>query len=200
MADKTLDDHDGEFYKTYGRAMAAWVELERSLGSILVVVGGLTPEVAGAVYYSANSFRSRAAMLRACVPFAKTIPAGRDFLTGIINRAVAYSDTRNTLAHERHMMNLFDTRLTEEEDPDFVFQISIGTNAQRLSHKGIRNAALNFFYLNQVIVVCLGQAKPVREPELALALLDLMPRDPVARVADLKKASLLSAEIERSPR
>lgn len=54
-----LDEANNKFYSVYGRAMAAWSELERGLAVILVRVAGLTPQLAGAIYYSANSFQGR---------------------------------------------------------------------------------------------------------------------------------------------
>jgi hypothetical protein len=43
-----------------------------------------------AVFYSARSFQGRVDMVRALVEFARTIPAGRTFLTDALNVASAY--------------------------------------------------------------------------------------------------------------
>lgn len=196
MASGNIDDIDSEFYRAYGRAMASWSELERGLGSILVSVTGLSPKLAGAIYYSAKSFQGRADMVLACIPFAKTVPAGRAFLTKLVNRAVAYSSIRNALAHNRHMMHVLHGR-----DGDLAFELSIVApdGIKDLTLQGIVNAAHNFTYLNQILVLSMGRKKLIREPELSLALLDLMPHDPVATAVDLTAANALAKEIEQFP-
>jgi len=145
MAGYRVEDVDGEFYRAYGRAMASWSELERGLGTILVRVTGLSPKMAGAIFYSARSFQGRAEMVQACIPFAKTTPAGKAFLTGLVNRAGGYAKTRNALAHDRHMMHVH-----RSADPHLTFKMTIEApdGIVSLEIRGVTNAAQNFTYLN----------------------------------------------------
>ena len=187
-----LDKADRDFYLIYGRTMAAWSDLEGALGAILVRTANLAPDVAMAIYYSARSFQGRAEMILACIPFAKTIPAGKTFLTGVVNRASAYSGARNTFAHDRHMLML-------DIDASRVDRLISSPKGSTVGLEEIQRAGVNFAYLAMLLGLSLGHTRLLREPELSLELLALMPLDPVSTAVDLIRANEIALEIGRAP-
>lgn len=191
-----LRDADKDFYLVYGETMAAWAMLERSVCDLFGRMIGLPDKRAKALFFSANSFNGRAAMAQSAVQFAKTVPEGREFLTRYIRLAKDYSLTRNQLAHDNHQLYV--------EWPDGGAKAPRRRIEDHVTRDGIEleqivNAGTNFRYLSFVVPLSLGQTKLLREPSLSLALLDLMPTDPVASRIDLNAANPLGAELQHHP-
>lgn len=102
---------DRDFYLAYGHALGAWAQVERSVANLFGRIHRLDRVRAHAIFFSANSWAGRAAMAQASVPFAKTTPAGKKFLTQSISLASVYSVTRNTLAHDGHALHIDTSNL-----------------------------------------------------------------------------------------
>ncbi|WP_332770310.1 hypothetical protein [Phenylobacterium sp.] len=178
-----------EFYENYGRTMAAWGYLERCLSEALARLAGLSPQMADAIFYSANSFSGRSAMVMACVPFARTVPVGKTFLTKAVLLANEYALTRNTLAHDHHELDW-----PEGGEPQWLIRSPRG--GPTLSPDQIRNADHNFSLLTYIIGLSWKRGSQLLDPELSLALLRLMPRDAAAPTADHNEVNRLSDELQ----
>lgn len=180
MAVIDLNEVDANFYLPYGRAMGAWAQLEQSLGLIFMRLVELDWARAEAVYYSARSFQGRAEMVQACIQFARIIPAGKIFLSRSVGLASNYAQARNRLAHDPHILKI------EEDDA--------GLNARRfiqplrrpdpVTPELAERIRLNFANLAALNEFSLGRQKLLREPELSLELLDLLPTDAEATGTD----------------
>lgn len=190
-----LEAADKDFYLVYGQTMAAWAMLERSVAELFARINDLPAKRANAIFFSANSFKGRYQMAQAGVRFAKTLPPGKSFLTRYLKLASTYSDTRNQLAHDNHQAYFrwedgIATAIMERRIEDHV-------SREGLTVDQIQTAGINFRYLSFIVPLSMGQTRLLREPELSLELLRLMPENPVARSIDLNEANRLGAELQR---
>jgi hypothetical protein len=184
-----LEDADKTFYLRYGHALAAWAGLERSVADMFARIHSLPRDRAHAIFFSANSWSGRARMASASIPFAKTIPAGKTFLADAIKLANTYSLTRNALAHDRHQLYL------DADAPKVERRITPHVSGPEITLEQMQMAGVNFAYLGQIIELSFGRQTLLREPELSLALLRLMPGDPVSQIVDLNAANPLGKEL-----
>jgi hypothetical protein len=192
-----MDEIDGAFYLAYGRAMAGWSSVERSLGGVFARITHLSDPVATAVYYSAKSLQGRVEMVRAVIPFARTVPPGREFLTRSCSLISSWSATRNRLAHDPHVLHVDQT--DDIARPKVTRKISSMKAAEPVELEHLERAQLNFNFLAMVIAISLAQRRLLRDPELSLALLDLLPADPARTGIDLEAANSLSMRIGQIP-
>jgi hypothetical protein len=190
-----FDARERAFYLAYGEAMAHWAELEHYLGNLFIILTGLAPDLGRSIFYSARSFLGRADMVTACIPFAKTLPQGMAFLDGVVKRARQYVPARNALAHDRH-----EIWSDWGEGGDTVRRQIKPLSGDAIAIGDLANAAFNFHYLAEILKVSIGRKKLVPEPELSLALLALLPVDPLASVEYRTKAEPLRSELERLQR
>lgn len=89
-----------KFNAEYGAALVQWGIIEQRLCFWFVYLTGMPEAMARSVFYDAtNSFSARNQLLR-CITETATITDGlRKCLTTILNKAHAYSSTRNALSH-----------------------------------------------------------------------------------------------------
>lgn len=189
-----MDEVDTEFYLAYGRAMANWAELERALCNLFIRLTGMKSDIAWDIFYSARSLQGRVDMVQVAIPYARTIPAGREFLVRATRIISSYAAVRNSMAHDPHGLQMDMThptgmrryiRSTKKADPVF------------LEH--LQRAALSFAWLAILIHVSFGSRKLLRDGELSLAALDLLPDDPAETPLDLGRANAISTQIAQLP-
>lgn len=198
MADNIVDfgEIDKTFYLQYGRAMANWAQLENSMAGVFSRLTKIEGRMSGDIFYSARSFLGRADMLHACVPHARTLPAGREFLTRSINRAMGYAGFRNRLAHNMHTLYLGND---ETGGKRASRKIISGVEGPDHDAREIENASLNFSYLGALLMVSIGRRKLLREPELSLATLALLPTDAAASQTSQTTVAMRISEIASLP-
>lgn len=136
-----------EFYKTLGKAVAAWSAVEDGLFEWFMQCSGMHLQLARAVYYSARSFEGRRDMLIAAIPFS---PCDEKTRTGIrlcLKRAGQYLEFRNRLSHGHH--------LYVEKSKEHVFAEGRTLSNHQLSYVAtgdLRIAADNFGRLTDCIL------------------------------------------------
>lgn len=193
MADETHSfvESTRDFYHAYGAAMASWAEIESSMGYYFEKIGNLEPNLAHAVYYSARSFLGRADMLSASIPFAKTVPDGRKFLMEVVKLTRGWSSVRNMFAHDIHRITFHAGRSTP-------FMTIRSPDGSVVEIGQVETAANNFFMLSMLLIHARGATKLLREPELCLEALKILPTDPLSSGADRKVLASLQSRIQQS--
>jgi hypothetical protein len=182
------------FYVAYGRAMAAWSYLEGSLGELFSRLSGMAQPLARDVFYSAKSFSGRADMVRACIPHAKTIPEGREFMTKLVLRSLDYSDVRNRLAHDEHHVEVW----TDGESMVTRPVIRRVSTEATLDEDEISRAAANFGAMANLTMTAIQSEMLPKAPELCHALLLQLPRDAADSPLDQHVLAQLLSEISLS--
>lgn len=188
-----MDELDSDFYLAYGRAMGSWAELERSLCLAFTRIAEIPQPLAWSVFYSARSLQGRVEMLQATIPHARTLPAGKDFLTRSSRLVSKWAGARNRLAHDPHAIHVGSA-----DDPggrNITRFISSTKTAAPVQIDALKNAARNFSFLAMLVSVSFGSRVLLRDPELSLAGLDLAPADPFQTGADLAKATVISMQL-----
>lgn len=188
-----MNEVDAAFYINYGRAMAAWGDLENSLANLMLALSKVKPEFGFAMFYSAKSFAGRLEMVRACVPVVRTTPQGRHYLKEALNKASGYATVRNRLAHDPHRLDL-PAAVARTAGARYIVSLR---GEPPLRSDETENFRLNVALLSSAILFNLDGRKLLKEPELGLALLALMPADPAASQTDLKAANALLGELVR---
>ena len=87
------------FYHIFGKALAQWAELEFYLSILFKFASGLDFKPAEDIFYSGRSFQARADILTAALGHAPLDPQWREFIEGVLAKAIAYNNFRNQLAH-----------------------------------------------------------------------------------------------------
>lgn len=187
---RTFFEGRRDFYHQYGSTLAYWAAIEEHLGLYFIQIAGLHPDVGWAIYHSSRSFLGRVDMLSACIPHAKTVPAGREFLLRAVTISRQWVSARNSLAHDTHV-----TIAGGGRDPETAIRVK---NSVPLKIEDIRCVGQNFMYFCHWLREARGRQKLVREPELCLELLGLLGNDPLASVIDQTKAIPLLAGIRSS--
>lgn len=157
----------------FGRTLAAWAELEHSLALWFQEACGMTdPILSDALFYSGRSFNTRADLLRAAL--AKGHMQAEWELVGraIVKRAMAYSATRNAIAHGVVL-----------PDPDKERYV-IGSRTELPSETSttiddLKQAEANFIRLETAIYDALGTKLGTLEgkPEEYLELIQRLPSE-----------------------
>ena len=189
---------DSDFYLPFGRALANWARVEQGMGHWFVRLSGMKEAPGLAVFYSARSFQGRVDMVRALVEFARTVPAGREFIRDALNVASAYSQFRNRLAHDRHAIQTIHWPHKVES----ARWISSPQGRPDIGKEALEIAADNFGFLANVMIASLGRGKLLVEPELSRALLSLLPPDQAAsrRIDHTAASAQLNELLRHQPR
>lgn len=188
-----IEEAESRFYVAYGRALSAWSYLESALGEMFIHLSGMRQLIGMSVFYSANSFAGRIDMLRACIDHAKTIPAGKEFLWKLAAKASNYSETRNRLAHDFHAVEM--DRATRTVTRRVIRRAMAKSE---VTEEQMRWATQNFTHLGHLSLVSWKDKKPLREPELSLALLDLLPQAATDLPPNLKEVNSRLGELSLS--
>ena len=168
------------FYLQYGKAMAAWADLERALSDWFrraIEPDGSKDVSAQEIYYSARSFNGRADMLKAASNSSLLTIEERKFVRAALKKATDYNSFRSKLAHRVTVEwtgygagkdGLF---LHEGDDP-FGLREFLPT----ISFEHIHNATRNFDGLRWVILVtAVPGGKSLQE---GLRLVGQFPKEP----------------------
>lgn len=188
----SFKESERDFYNAYGLTLGMWASVERSLGKLFAKMTRLDQKLAFAIFYSAKSFRARADMVQSCVPLVKVLPFGRRFLARLVNRTKTYSEGRNSLAHDQHILVL------EPKGAAPIHKVILSPDGTRLSITEIERLGQNFLWLSLLIDDCQGEHTLIREPELCLEMLDELPADPLARGVNPQRAMQLRSRIGQS--
>ncbi len=194
-----MDELEKEFYLPYGQAMAKWSQLEAAFGQIMARIIGINQDFAYALYYSARSFQGRLEMFRSTIPFAKTIPAGKTFFTEAANLAATYSSTRNHFVHDVHGLEITPMTYDPKTIEDYKATLFIKplTASRRSEISDISNANINWSIFVILLHASIGQRQLLRDAELSLELLRLMPGGAVEKPLNPNVANTrLSAILE----
>jgi hypothetical protein len=186
----SMREEDKEFYYVYGRAMSNWADIEVALGNLFLAITGMPAELGRPVFFSARSFLGRAEMLASAIPTAKTVPAGKRFLSEAVTLARTWQSIRNILAHEPH-----DVSFTHPQAHRVIRPIS----GKPLRAPQIAAAANNFGKLVGILDASLGASRLLREPELSLSLLARLPMDALQDMEDWTLMGQLLRQLEQSP-
>jgi hypothetical protein len=89
----------------FGRAMAAWANVEKGLYLWFEHATLLDTNVAKPLFYSGTSFQSRLGLLKAAVNSSGLERDARSFIEAAMKRAASYSAFRNRLAHGEFTMD-----------------------------------------------------------------------------------------------
>lgn len=102
IAEDTPDPNDEAFYLQYGKAMAAWADVESALSDwfrrAIQPHGGENVNAEG-IFYSARSFQGRADMLKAATHSNHLSKDQRTFVRKSVKIASDYNTFRAKLAH-----------------------------------------------------------------------------------------------------
>jgi hypothetical protein len=153
-----------QFEAAYGRTLAWWAGVERSLFRWFVIITSMPENLARAIFYGARSFIARAEMLEAAIDHAHGQTKEEiEFVKAGIKKARQYSEFRNRLAHGE-MAPFFDIEskqmtmtVTETKKLDFKNLITI---------EHLQIASINFYKLQLHIF----QAMPDRRAKSGLSL------------------------------
>jgi hypothetical protein len=88
-----------QFYHIYGKALAAWGEIEYGLSLWFQVCTGLEYNIAQNLFFSGRSFSTRSDLLFSAMETATLDEKWNGFLVEGADKAGGYSGTRNRLAH-----------------------------------------------------------------------------------------------------
>jgi hypothetical protein len=183
--ERYLEKHS-EFYHAYGLAMANWSELERTFANLFVAMTRMQADTGLAIFYSARSFLGRADMFMAAAATAPTLPKGREFLVQAMKRAQAWTATRNALAHDEHGL------MPDQEEPGLAIRPRVGAP---IGAPDLIAATFNFRRLADLILMSRADSRLLREPELSLAALDLLPVDARMGSIDQTRVDQLLGEL-----
>lgn len=92
-----------DFFHSYGIAMAQWAYVELRLSQWFEELTGMSEDMARTIFFSARSFQGRSDMVDAAIRETERLELlhepTRELLELAITKAVAYSGTRNAMAH-----------------------------------------------------------------------------------------------------
>jgi hypothetical protein len=188
-----MSEDDREFYLAFGYAMAGWARLELWFADVFRRTTGLKRGLSQEIFFSARSFQGRADMLQACIPSVPAIPTGREFIKRAVSLANIYSQSRNHLAHGSHYIGRLKT---EPEGLSRRFIHAGDRSGERaITLQEINNFKNNLHWFYSIGAASLGGRPFFTEPELSLALLDLLPTNPETDCTDEAKAGPLLDEL-----
>jgi len=200
----SIDEVDTPFYLAYGRTLGTWAAIERELGGLFVRMSGTTQAIGLAIYYSAKSFAGRSDMVAALVDHTRTVPSGKEFIRRAVALANEYSQTRNRLAHDIHIIDAFNAFAPFKpgaELPKARRAIWRPVAGSKMLVEEIEATAVCF---GQFVMVLQATVTPavrgktlLRAPELGLELLDRLPRDPTQTALDPSGLDVQLREILR---
>jgi hypothetical protein len=87
------------FYHIFGKALAAWANIEWALAMWFKACTGLDYDTAINLFFSGKSFNTRTDLLLVSMETAKIADAWREFIFAARKKALGYSSSRNVLAH-----------------------------------------------------------------------------------------------------
>ncbi len=179
-ASEARDPAKDKFYTQYGKAMAAWADLEGVLCDWFRRI--LEPKGNGqvnaeAIFYSARSFNGRADMLKAATGARSLTDDQRTFIRKAIKRVSDYNQFRAKLAHR---VTIQRSGFGPEED-GFALYEGDDTSGRNTENPPIReehllNATRNFDALSWIIGAV--SVPGGIEPQEALQLIGRFPREP----------------------
>lgn len=183
MSESESDPAKDRFYMQYGKAMAAWADLEEALCYWFrqsIEPKGKGNVNAEGIFYSARSFNGRADMLKAASQSRLLTAEQRAFVRKAIKKASDYNKFRAKLAHR---MTIQKRGFGPEEDGFALYEgdDTSGRNKENppITETHLLHATTNFDALSWVIgsVSVPGGI----EPEEGLRLIDQFPKEPHLR-------------------
>lgn len=169
-----------EFYTRFGKALAAWADVENSLADWFR--RAIEPEQgahvnADGIFYSARSFNGRADMLKAAASSSHLSAEERKFIRKALKKATDYNTFRAKLAHR---VAVEKKGFGPDEDGMFLHEGDdpFGRNEHlpAIDTKHLANATLNFDALKWIVSIT-GIPGGI-EPEEGLRLVGLLPTEP----------------------
>lgn len=169
---------EGAFYLEYGKAMAAWADLEHALSGWFRLA--LCPDNskndvnAEGIFYSARSFNGRIDMLKASLNTRNLSAEQRQFVRKAIKRASDYNKLRSKLAHRT---TVHATGYGPERDGIFLREGDDWRGDKEhlpsISTEHLQNATIHFDALKWIILtVDLGIS-----PGKGRQLIDRLPKE-----------------------
>lgn len=175
-----------EFYAQYGKALAAWADLEGALCRCFtrIIEPGGDGEVNGdGIFYSARSFNGRAEMLKAATASRNLTEGRRNFVRKAIKKAGEYNKFRAKLAHR---ITIEKYGFGPDEDGFALYEGSdtLGRNKEsppiQVGH--LLSATTNFDALSWLIDVAFFDSDACYDE--FINLIDRFPKDPHLGVDD----------------
>lgn len=164
------------YYMQYGKAMAAWADVEMALSDwFRRAIQPLQAQDVNAdgIFYSARSFAGRADMLKAATDSRLLSGDERQFIRKALKRASVYNTFRAKLAHR---VTVEKRGFGPTEDGLFLHEggDSFGKAAIDVAH--LESATLNFDALKWIILTT--SVPGGIEPEEGRRLVSLLPKEP----------------------
>ena len=174
------DPHDDSFYMHYGKAMAAWADLESALCGWfrrILEPKGTNRVNAEGIFYSARSFNGRADMLKAATSARVLTADQRSLVRKAIKRATDYNKFRAKLAHR---LTVEKRGYGPDEDGFALYEgdDTFGRNPDNppIRPEHLSNATINFDALSWLIS-CTSIPGGYK-PKESLQLIDRFPKEP----------------------
>ncbi len=143
-----LSERD-QFYHIFGKALAAWAEIEYGLSLWFTVLTNLEFEMGQNIFFSGRAFQTRSDALFAVLETTELSPEWHEFVIEAQNKALAYNAKRNRLAHGMMHPNALDD-LGHPKDWRLK-EIAEWTQSAGLSHADLVTMAANFRSLADIL-------------------------------------------------